>query len=391
MLDNVSGYDPKIPKGRFNFAVYRWMNLFIFDWIFNFTRESDQEGKQVKKMDSSSFAGRNFKKLHDLNVKKLLKYNDGVEYNSTIPLPSIEAKDFNKAFFQFWKKKVNMPIVVKGFLNNASIIEDASPENFTKNYGEMEVKCVLNKVQDDSKVGQNIETSMTNLADFLTNEKYKDYYINNFYGILDDNDFTEKCRGDEIDLIQGQKNVLTQWFISRFKGSGSFLHCAGGDNMFLNIKGKKEWYFIDPTYTPVVKPALSEYAIYAISELTEALEGNFHENIIDEYPFMKKVPVYKCLLEEGDILFNPPFWWHSVRNMTEYTVGCATRYLSSTVNSWTFLACILYDALRNPVRSNLPQTMKMIKDRNTRKNMIDSIFSKNKEEVNNDSKKPKAA
>jgi hypothetical protein len=37
-------------------------------------------------------------------------------------------------------------------------------------------------------------------------------------------------------------------------------------------------------------------------------------------------PVYTAVLEPGDVLFNPPFWWHSIKNITETSTAVASRW-----------------------------------------------------------------
>ena len=100
--------------------------------------------------------------------------------------------------------------------------------------------------------------------------------------------------------------------------------------MFLNIVGQKEWHFIDPSYTPVLRASVAKYGVYAISEMSEEIGKDGHNEITKGYPHMKHVPFYKRVLEEGDLLYNPPYWWHTVRNLSDYNVGCATRYWSTT-------------------------------------------------------------
>ena len=40
----------------------------------------------------------------------------------------------------------------------------------------------------------------------------------------------------------------------------------------------------------------------------------------------KYCPVYQATLEPGDVLFNPPWWWHSIKNVDATTVGVASRW-----------------------------------------------------------------
>ena len=144
-----------------------------------------------------------------------------------------------------------MPLRVKGFLEGAPILKDASIEELVKTRGSVEVQSV--KLETRAILGQNVHQTKSTLEEFLTSKKFENYYVNNFYGVIEDEDFQKKCKGEEIDKIQNQKHILPQWFISRTSRVGSSLHCAGGDNMFLNIIGQKEWHFIHPTYSPVLQ------------------------------------------------------------------------------------------------------------------------------------------
>ncbi|NET32920.1 MAG: hypothetical protein F6K19_13035, partial [Cyanothece sp. SIO1E1] len=123
------------------------------------------------------------------------------------------------------------------------------------------------------------------------------------------------------------------------------------------LHGKKEWFFIDPSYYPILKPALSKYGIYSVSELQEpvGMGDDFYEVLIKDYPYFKYVPIFRYELEPGDLLYNPSNWWHTIRNQTDYTVGCAVRYLPYKIsaNSWTIVFCLLLDVLKHPKRTSL--------------------------------------
>jgi len=40
-----------------------------------------------------------------------------------------------------------------------------------------------------------------------------------------------------------------------------------------------------------------------------------------------KIPRYETVLKSGDFLFNPAWYWHAVKNKTEYTIAVANRYM----------------------------------------------------------------
>ena len=45
----------------------------------------------------------------------------------------------------------------------------------------------------------------------------------------------------------------------------------------------------------------------------------------DSCPGMAVTQVWECTLESGDVLFNPPFWWHQVHNVTP-SIGVGFRW-----------------------------------------------------------------
>ncbi|MEQ3654229.1 MAG: cupin-like domain-containing protein [Dokdonia sp.] len=376
-LDKVKNYTPGLPSRGYGWLEFKWSFFFLLDFTFDLLDKKDADGMVKKKQDINSYWGRTFKKMHDKTAKKIMAKNP--IYTQPFSLPTIDAKDFDKAFFDAWKKHIDQPIVVKGYLKDAPIMSYAEKDNLIKAKGDLAVKHLSTKKisEDLNKVGQNITLDSTTLKEYLTNPEYEQSYLNNFYGVLNDADFTEKCKGSQIDAIHGKSNMITQWFIARSNKTGSTLHCAGGYNMFLNIKGQKEWYFVDPSYTTIMQPAMSKYAHYTVSELFENHEGDFFSQIRSDYPELKHVPIFRYVLEEGDMLINPSHWWHRVMNLTDYTVGCATRYklLEKTGVNFTYMACIIIDAIKHPKQSVLFKVWNINNNEKKKKRFIDGIFS----------------
>lgn len=63
---------------------------------------------------------------------------------------------------------------------------------------------------------------------------------------------------------------------------------------------------------------MSRTGLFAVSylDICAANKGDYILNI----------PRYEILLDEGDMLFNPPWWWHAITNKTKYTIACANRF-----------------------------------------------------------------
>ncbi|RNC80054.1 MAG: hypothetical protein ED557_13070 [Balneola sp.] len=388
VLERVENFNPDVPKAAFRLKGFIWSMWFILDYAFSLSKQKKEDGTLYKRHESSRLSGKVLRFLHKSLVNQLVK-NAIVTFDGTMPLPSIDGKYIDREFFNHWGRKINMPLVLKGYIKGEEVMDVTTVESLIEVHGQKEVKFVDRNFgkKKNNRVGQNVELLTSTLEEYLTKEEYRDCYINNFYGILDDDDYLERSRGKDIDEFRNQISSISQWFISRRKNSGSTLHCALGDNMFLNIHGKKEWLFIDPTYLPVFKPALAKYGTYTVSELEEELnmDADTYEELVKDFPYLKHIPFYRYELEPGDVLYNPSAWLHTVRNHTDYTVGCAVRYnvMQWDNNSITLSICgLLIAALKNPTKSFLAQFIKTTSgDVKAKKEAIDTIFSKNEKKT----------
>lgn len=111
-----------------------------------------------------------------------------------------------------------------------------------------------------------------------------------------------------------------QIFVGR-KGTGSPFHHAAVYNMFYQIHGQKQWWFVDPYDT---------YLAYPIALLGKAASFSMclwpHDYNKEAFKLFQYCPVYTAVLDGGDVLFNPPWWWHSIKNVSETTVAVASRW-----------------------------------------------------------------
>ena len=375
MLEHVKDFDQSIPTANLGFQGTKWGWLLAFDYLFGFSLKKDENGDIYKKLDNPGLIGKAFNSNLKNVINKLKETNR--EFQEPFPIPSINAENFDREFFSYWDKNIKTPLIIKGFLKDAAILKEADQDHLIKHKGDLTVRSVYVDKKDKSRTGQNMTTVESSLEEFLTEEEYENNYINNFHGILEDEDFKVKCRGDKLDEILQQNNFLAQWFISRSSSMGSSLHCAGAVNMFLNIKGQKQWDFIHPSYSAVLQTTVSKYGTFAVSEMFENFSADAHKELLAGYQFMKHIPFYRCVMEEGDILYNPEYWWHSVRNLTDYTVGCATRYGASSFSFSPIVACMILDMIKHPKKSSTVQVMKIMSGKQSKSNFNDIVFTNN--------------
>lgn len=99
----------------------------------------------------------------------------------------------------------------------------------------------------------------------------------------------------------------------------SNLHCAPGGNVFLQVAGRKTWTLVDPALSPYLLPLPARPFNHCLS-----IFGSFHAG--DPNAPIHRMPRLRVTLEPGDLLYNPPWWWHEVVNDGE-TIGCALRHV----------------------------------------------------------------
>lgn len=126
---------------------------------------------------------------------------------------------------------------------------------------------------------------------------------------------------DEIGSFLNREFFAAQMFIGNNNLSGTYLHCANNFNIFYQLKGSKKWEFINPEYTFFTYPLVSEDSGYFGSLYDWSSEFN-ELNL----PLYQYCPRYVSEIHAGELLLNPPWWWHSVSSITKETISVATRW-----------------------------------------------------------------
>jgi hypothetical protein len=136
-----------------------------------------------------------------------------------------------------------------------------------------------------------------------------------------DNELTRSLAPD----APGRAPLFHQVFMG-WRAQGSTVHCAIGINLFRQITGRKKWYFMAPSQTPRVYPKIYANGYSATSRTIQASADD------PGAPWFDRLERYTVTLEPGDLLINPPWWWHCVENLGapgELVIGCPTRFNSA--------------------------------------------------------------
>lgn len=103
------------------------------------------------------------------------------------------------------------------------------------------------------------------------------------------------------------------------KGSttGTFWHCAPGNNYFIQAVGKKRWKFIPQIYSSYMQAGRIGKAGMSAPMKLDALE--------------KHLPVRYVDMNPGDMIYNPDWVWHRIENYKGLSIGVPLREVNMTL------------------------------------------------------------
>ena len=128
---------------------------------------------------------------------------------------------------------------------------------------------------------------------------------------------------DELDepwLIQmrrAPKGAGTFGLFLGGEGTATGLHSAMAPNLFVQVHGRRCWSIYPAHFGPFFSPEVDASPFFVSHVDAHQVE---HEVV-------SRLPVYEVELEPGDVLFNPAFFWHQVRNLSA-GIGVGYRWTS---------------------------------------------------------------
>jgi len=213
------------------------------------------------------------------------------------------------------------PIVFRKLGAEHECVRKWSPEVFKEQYGDFRIfyTSTENIINDD-------KTRLADFVDQVLSGSVNRGYIENLSDIF--NAFPELHDQLGLDRIakhfEGFANYhqIAQLFFGG-RGTGAAFHCANELNCFFNIYGQKRWTFVHPGYGFAMYPSLMNRGYFVGSFVKANAPKGFIEA---NFPLFNRVPRLTVTLDPGDILINPPWWWHAVKNVTPATIAVATRW-----------------------------------------------------------------
>lgn len=245
------------------------------------------------------------------------------------PLPELPATADRDALLAA-TDGLRRPVVVRGFAATSPAARRWTEESLRDSLGD--VACSV-YVQDEESVTRSwdLGTRMESVtfAEYLDRRRTEPLYLNNSTELF----LARPHLVDELPLqtLRGRfhtpggtwDELVTANLFVGAKHVFSAVHCAYGGNFFVEVAGRKRWVFVDPALGPHLHAIPGRPFQY----LKSAYGGSRADRALDRASVLARLPRYEVVLEPGDLLYNPPWWWHEVDNLDDFTVGVALRHI----------------------------------------------------------------
>ncbi|MBI1185454.1 hypothetical protein GC194_14380 [bacterium] len=298
--------DPRLPEVPYSYWQRAGYNFFqVMDHFVS-------RGVTRKLMGGLRY--RNFLSI----VKTMEKRGEGtivpVEYRTDLSLEE----------FRNYYVKNHIPVVFKGAARNWGCVRQWSLSYFKNLHGEDEVPLLE---ENNPEKGLDY-TTLGKLIDRIENGDNKAYF--RFYNLLT----RHPEHNADFDLSWLKQHSHKRKYFDSFQvfiggaGSTTYVHNAHISNLFVQAHGVKEWFLYPNYHVPFIDPPSTLNGIYRDAMLRGKKAFNAFDPNYEEYPYYKFLDGYSVKLQPGDVLFNPPFMWHTVRNETD-SIGVGYRWINA--------------------------------------------------------------
>ncbi len=259
-------------------------------------------------------------------------------------VPIERRKDLSLKEFKQTYMRYGVPVVLEGAAKDWPCVKNWSLQYFKDLHGDDEIVMV------DQEYMENAYEKLT-LADVIDGIREGNGKYYRFYPLLERH--PEHLLDFDYKWLLERRNPMT-WF-EAFQvfigGDGTVtpLHNANQCNLFTQVHGEKQWVLYSHYYSSVIDPDPVRNVYRGAPYKTE--EGPFdpfNPNFETPYTLYKYIDGFSVHLRPGDVLWNPPFYWHAVKNVGD-SIGVGYRWLPPMYAYKTsFLYSFLDMCAKNP-------------------------------------------
>ena len=261
------------------------------------------------------FFSKRVKKKRESYSRKIAKKISGEMGEHHIPVPVIEGMNIDEFIKNY--RKISQPVVLKNAAASWPLMNKWTPDYFANQYPEDPVILFDASIESRESPKEQVSKSTT-LSEFVEgmNNGKKDYA--RFLPLLDQRPELQKDINLDWLLSAANRKAKRRKFQLFMGGAGTStsMHCAVGSNLFVQVHGRKQWWIYSNKNSPLMDPIVDRSVFCRSTSNGENPEGVF-----------KKANGWTTILEPGDILYNPPFFWHQARNL-DTNIGVGFRWFS---------------------------------------------------------------
>lgn len=260
-------------------------------------------------------------------------------------IPIIDAKDYSFESLKFATEGFRYPAIVRGLFTGTPAADKwTDPEYLSSRIGEFIIPVVsdanYNTLQNKREL-LSFREAYTEVALDKNSKKYL------FFPVESRANFNHSNVGSAQELRRRVNQVVredleldriwkgfggpshktffgAQLVIGRGSNdsdvtTGTGWHCAPGNNWFAQVTGTKRWYFMDPKYSALMYPLRGGKA----NMMTGSREmASYHDNL----------PLRYADVLAGDLLYNPDWEWHTIKNYEGLAIGVPIREINVTLS-----------------------------------------------------------
>ena len=269
---------------------------------------------------------------------KIIKIDEKIKYDHT-HIPIIDKEDYSFERLRIASNNFLTPVLVKGLFKDTIGVQKWKEDDYLPSL----FKDIVLPIIPNAKVGNAQNNRYNDLfsnafKDIVANQSSTKYMFFPSLSTVNINDsdtesykslqkLTNEIVNKDLELerilwngfgTKTHKNFVgSQIIIGRGSDeaeetTGTGWHCAAGNNWFVQVVGRKKWYFLNPKYSRFFKPLRFGTISFKTGEKNIS---KYHDNLPLEY----------ADIEAGDLLYNPDLYWHTTKNYDGLTIGVPVR------------------------------------------------------------------
>lgn len=284
-----------------------------------------------------------FKKVHTL-----LKKSGKGEVIEIERVKDISLQDFKKKYLN-----KGIPVIIEGLALDWNCVKNWSIDYFKELHGNDNVTIVANDASE-------APFEILKLSEVLDNIQSGGSKYYRFYPLLKEH--PEHIKDFNYTWLRKAKNRFGFWeqfqvFIGG-KGTSTPVHNAMASNLFVQANGVKEWFLYPPWASIIIDPEPGiNFHRGAPFKTPQGPFDPFNPNYAPPYTLYKYIDKIKATLKPGDVLYNPPHWWHCVQNPTN-SIGIGYRWISPLASFKSAPWYTFLDMIDAPFNKNVYLNMK---------------------------------